>query len=359
MKIKRILLAMTIVGCCPWVSAASLPNNNTNSDTIEVQFGDKGTILIKVDNKEDLDALKEYDLNSILQDIEVPEAEELENAEKVILEEGEGAKYLKDSVEEDEEFRQLENEFNVDNDADESSSDDREYNYERKAKRFSGSKTSFVSAIDFGINNYLENGGFPEDNNEQYTVRPWGSWYIGIMPTWQTHITGKLALDYGAGISWYNFKFQDPRTRLVKGEDGVEFTQWEVELQSSKSKLTVAHINAHLVPVFDFGYKTSTRVYDDGFEQRRTRFRRNSFRVGVGAYVGTRIDTYQKLVWRQTGHKSKLRERDNFFVNRVRYGARFLLGFSEVDFFVNYDMSTLFAENRGPELNPITFGLSF
>jgi hypothetical protein len=26
---------------------------------------------------------------------------------------------------------------------------------------------------------------------------------------------------------------------------------------------------------------------------------------------------------------------------------------------VNYDMSTLFAENRGPELNAISFGFSF
>ena len=190
-------------------------------------------------------------------------------------------------------------------------------------------------------------------------MRQWGSWYIGIMPTWQTHITGKFALDYGAGISWYNFKFQDPRTRLVKGEDGVEFTQWDVELQSSKSKLTVAHLNAHFVPMFDFGYRTSKREYDDGFVQKKTRFRRNGFRIGVGGYIGTRIDTYQKLVWRGTGHKSKLRERDNFYVNRIRYGIRGIMGFGEVDIFVNYDMSTLFAENRGPELNAITFGLSF
>lgn len=357
MKFRMILLTIATIGCSCRAMATNLPENKTNSDTIEVQFGDKGTILIQVGSKEDLDALKEYDLNSILQDIEVPTEEYLDGSENVILEDTEGTKYLKDSVEEDEEFRQLENEFDVDGEED--SSNDAEYNYDRKAKRFSGSKTTFVSAVDFGINNFLENGNFPDDNNAQYTVRPWGSWYVAIMPTWQTHIGGKFAIDYGAGISWYNFKFQDPRTRLVKGPDGVAFEQYDVELQSSKSKLTVAHLNAHFVPVFDFGYKTSTRVYDDGFEQRKTRFRRNGFRIGVGAFVGTRIDSYQKLVWRETGHKSKLRERDNFYLNRIRYGARFLLGFSEVDFFVNYDMSTLFAENRGPELNPITFGLSF
>ena len=358
MKNRLFLSIVALFVSGQHVIAESFPDVNQKSDTIEVHFGDKGKILIQVDSKEDLEALKEYDLNSMLEDVEVPTQEDLKEEEKVILQDNQGTQYLKDSIEEDEEFRRLENEFQT-NDNNTETSEDKEYNYERKAKRFSGSKTTFVSALDLGMNNYLENGNFPDDNNAQYTVRPWGSWYVGIMPTWQTHITGKFAIDYGGGISWYNFKFQDPRTRLIKGDEGVIFDQWDVEMQSSKSKLTVAHLNAHFVPMFDFGYKTSQRVYDDGFVQKKTRFRRNGFRIGVGAYVGTRIDTYQKLVWRGTGHKSKLRERDNFYVNRLRYGARFILGFSEVDIFVNYDMSTLFADNRGPELNAITFGLSF
>ena len=358
MKNSIMFLAVATILSSQLVMAHDFPDNHKR-DTIEVQFGDKGTILIQVESKEDLEALKEYDLNSMLKDIEVPTEEELDGAEKVIIQDEEGTQYLKDSVEEDEEFRQLENEFNGTSTSSDDDDEKKEYNYERKAKRFSGSKTSFVSILDIGINNYLEDGDFPDDNNEQYTVRPWGSWYIAIMPTWQTHIGGKFAIDYGAGISWYNFKFQDPRTRLVKYDDGVEFEQWDVELQSSKSKLTTAHINAHFIPMFDFGYRTSKRTYDDGFVQKRTRFRRNGFRIGAGGYVGTRIDSYQKLVWRGTGHKSKLRERDNFFINRLRYGVRGILGYGEVDFFVNYDLSPLFAEDRGPELNPITFGLSF
>ena len=349
-------MAVALLMCGQFTKANDFPDY-TKTDTIEVHFGDKGTILIQVDSKEDLEALKEYDLNMMLQDIEVPTQKEMSDTEKVILEDDQGTQYLKDSVEEDEEFQQLENEF-----SEQSTSEDdekQEYNYERKEKRFSGSKTTFVSALDFGINNFLEDGKFPEDNNAQYTVRPWGSWYVGIMPTWQTHIGGKFAIDYGAGVSWYNFKFQDPRTRLVMYDDGLVFEQWDVELQSSKSKLTVTHINAHFIPMLDFGYRSSKRTYDDGFVQKRTRFRRNGFRIGAGGYIGTRIDSYQKLVWRGTGHKSKLRERDNFFINRLRYGVRGILGYGEVDFFVNYDLSPLFAEDRGPELNPITFGLSF
>lgn len=365
MKHRALIIAAALLLGGHLIKAEGLADPTAAKDTIEVHFGEKGTILIRVDSKEDLDALREYDINTMLEDIEVPTQENLEDSENVILQDDEGTKYLKDSVEEDDEFRQLENEFSDSEDDDsenvDSEGEDEEtvYNYERKSKRFSGSKTSFVSALDFGINNYLENGKYPDANNEQYTVRPWGSWYVAIMPTWQTHISGKFALDYGAGISWYNFKFQDPRTRLVKGEDGVVFEQWDVELQASKSKLTVVHLNAHFVPMFDFGYRTTTKTYDDGFVQKKTRFRRNGFRIGAGAYVGTRIGSWQKLVWRSTGHKSKLREKDNFYLSNLRYGARFVLGYGEVDIFVNYDLSTIFADNRGPELNGITFGFSF
>ncbi len=343
-----------------WIGAVSVSNGfsaNPPADTIEVNFGDKGKILIHVESKEDLEALKQYDLNSMLEDIVVPgEGEINENEEKVILEDAEGTRYLKENVEEEAEFRKLENEFSSDS---QGSSDAVTGYTERPKKRFSGSKTTLISGFDWGINNYLEDGKAPSDNNEQYAVRPWGSWYIGLMPTFQTHVGGVFAINYGAGISWYNFKFQDPRTRLVEGENGIQFEQWDVELQSSKSKLTVGYLNAHFLPVLDFGYKSKKRTYDDGFVQKRTRYQRNGFRIGAGGYVGTRIDSYQKLVWRGTGNKSKLRERDNFYLENLRYGARFLLGYGEVDLFVNYDLNQLFAKDKGPELNTISIGFSF
>lgn len=357
MKIKAILIAVAYYGIIYSSMAADDGHSSNTADTIEVNFGDKGKILINVESKEDLEALKKYDLNSMLQDVNVPTKNELTNDKKVILEDEQGTKYLKDSVEKDPEFRQLENEFDNESSSTENSTEN--YSVNREKKRFSGKKTDFVSAFDWGINNYLENGSWPDAGGAQYTVRPWGSWYIGIMPTFQTHLGGKLALDYGAGFSWYNFKFQDPRTKLVEGPEGAYFTQWDVELQSSKSKLTVAYVNAHIMPVLDFGYRSSKKVYDDGFEQKRLRYRRNGLRIGAGAYVGARIDSYTKLVWRETGFKSKRHERDNYYLENLRYGVRGLIGFGEVDFFVNYDLNTLFSPDRGPELNAITFGLSF
>jgi hypothetical protein len=226
-------------------------------------------------------------------------------------------------------------------------------------RRFSGKKTRFVSIFDFGMNNYMEEGQFPDASDAQYTVKPWGSWYVAIIPGWQTHVTGKFAVDYGASVSWNNFKYQDPSTHLIKGEESVIFDQWPPELKASKSKLTVTYINAHLVPVFDFGYKSKTKTYGDGTTTKKTWYSRKGFRIGLGGYVGYRIGSYTKLVSRANGGKEKSREKNNFYLNNIRYGARLLIGFGEVDLFVNYDLNTLFAENRGPELNAFSFGLSF
>ncbi len=366
-EMKKFTLTITGILLAIMTVVAAGDEDPVSKDTIEIRFGDKGIIIIKVDKKEDLDALKSYDINSIIDDIELPDADTLKG-EEVIIKEEDGTKYLRD---EDEEFRKLEEEFGVqegDSDDDSGSvsaessagkSTGIGYHEERRRKRYRGAGTEFISGIDIGINNYLENGEYPDKNNAQYTVKGWGSWYIALQPTWQTHIAGPLAIDYGAGISWYNFKFQDPYTRLVKGENGAVFTRWDASMNATKSKLTVFHINAHFVPVLDFSYKNRVRVYDDGFRQKRAYFHRNSFRIGLGGYIGTRLDSYTKLVWRVDGKKSKKREKSDYFLGRLRYGIRGIIGWGEMDIFVNYDMSNLFYEDRGPRLNPLTFGVSF
>ena len=364
---KKIALTITGIMIAVAVAMAAGDEKPVNKDTIEIRFGDKGVIIIKVDNKEDLDALKGYDINSIIKDIDVPDTDTLKEGDVIIREEN-GSKYIKN---EDKEFGELEDEFGdggksvVIVEGGEIPSNDaapkvQTYNYrEDTRKKRRGPGTEFISGLDFGINNYLENGEFPDKNNQQYIVKGWGSWYVALQPTWQANIAGPLAIDFGAGISWYNFKFQDPYTRLVKGEDEAIFTQWDQSMNATKSKLTVFHLNAFLVPVLDFSYRTRVRTYDDGFRQKRTYFHRNSFRIGAGGYVGTRLDSYTKLVWQVEGKKSKKREKSDYFLERLRYGIRGIIGWGEVDFFVNYDLSTLFYEGRGPELNPITFGLSF
>lgn len=338
------------------------------ADTIEIYFGDKGKIIIQVESKEDLELLKDYDVNEMLEDIDMDEHAN-DSTDIIIIEDRRGEKYLKsDDWEEDSEFSDLEDEFDQhwgDRDADNDVSvtidtnDDHVIVAPTNQKQRIGAGTDFVSFFDLGMNNYVGKNGFPDANDEQYTVRPWGSWSVELKAGLQTHVTGKFALDYGAGFSWYNFKYQDPDTRMIKGEDAVIFTTWEPELKASKSKLTVSYINAHFVPVFDFGYRKRVKTYDDGTTISRVRYNRNGFRIGLGGYAGYRIGSHSKVVWNKDGKKSKGRENNNFYLNNFRYGIRMIVGYGEVDFFVNYDLNELYASGRGPQLNAFSFGISF
>jgi hypothetical protein len=85
----------------------------------------------------------------------------------------------------------------------------------------------------------------------------------------------------------------------------------------------------------------------------------NGFRIGLGPYVGYRIDSYSKHVYYSNGDKEKDQDRSSYYLNNFRYGARFQIGYRGTDLFVNYDMNDLYVENRGPKLNALSFGVIF
>ena len=74
--------------------------------------------------------------------------------------------------EQDEVVEENESDENLD---EEEEDDDRDRDSRRDRNR-----TRNYLNFDFGLNNYLEGNQFPDATNAQYTVKPFGSWYIGI-----------------------------------------------------------------------------------------------------------------------------------------------------------------------------------
>ncbi len=132
---------------------------------------------------------------------------------------------------------------------------------------------------------------------------------------------------------------------------GVIFSEDLRDFNFIKSKLTATYLNASLIPLLDFGgnRRKSTLFDDHGSD---------SFRIGVGPYVGYRIDSYSKQVYKD-GEKRSNRDHDNFYLNNMRYGLRAQIGFNDIDLFINYDMNELFAAGKGPQLNAFSFGVTF
>lgn len=239
---------------------------------------------------------------------------------------------------------------------------DQEDQDETRKRRKLGTRHSI--SFDVGLNNILEDGKSPQENNELYAVKPFGSWNFSINSVHDTHITGALHLQWGGGISWYNFKFEDATARINKLDDGIEFiADSRPDINPIKSKLTSTYLNVNLVPMLDF---SSNRRRDSWSWRRRGRhsdFRFHSgsnggFRIGVGGYAGYKIDSYSKAVYTIEGDKKRDKNKDSLFLNTWRYGARLQVGYRDVDIFVNYDVSELFAENKGPQVNAFSFGIT-
>lgn len=206
--------------------------------------------------------------------------------------------------------------------------------------------------FDFGFNNYLEGNKFPDANDRQYTIKPFGSWYVGVSSVNKSKLFGPVYLEWGGGISWYNFKFQDPLTRIVKSDTEIQFVQDQNAFNSyKKSKLTVSYINVFLIPMIHTDSKSTKGWFWESDGKQGLRF-------GGGPYVGYRVGSKMKVVF-NNGAKQKDKIRDNYFLSNLRYGWRTQLGWKGTDVFFSYDMNTLFEEDRGPELNPFSFGIIF
>ena len=223
---------------------------------------------------------------------------------------------------------------------------------ERKKEKADRRRTSNSFNIDVGTNNFLRDGEFVDQAAVPYTVRPLGSWYVAGNSIYRTRLANKFFIEWGYGIGFYNFKFLDNNIRVIKTPSEVRFIEDGRDADFIKSKLTAYYAQASFVPVLDFG---GNRHKPGLFDDHRSR----SFRIGIGPYAGYRIDSFTKLVFEEDGKKKTDRNHDNFFLENIRFGARLQVGIKNTDFFINYDMSQLFINGKGPDVNAFSFGVSF
>jgi len=329
------------------------------ADTLVVKVGQASKVIFAIQDKKDLETLKKYNFQSLLDDMIV----KLERKDTTKLSTPSSA-YLKDST-------------NVETRTDETSSEESEWVSERTRRRSERSNRNMVVVnnnnwhrrstyhsfnFDIGTNNFLANGNFPDQSNAQYAVRPWGSWYVGINSVRRTHIAGPVFLEWSFGVSWYNFKFQNHNTLVVKNDDAVTFVADSRAVEHLKSKLSASYFNFSFVPVIDFGKGgRKTTIFDGSRVDFSSRGNHSSsFRLGVGPYAGYRIDSWSKMIIKDSAGNEQVEKNTNsYFLNNLRYGMRVQFGFDDIDFFLNYDMNELFVTNRGPKLNAISFGVTF
>lgn len=194
--------------------------------------------------------------------------------------------------------------------------------------------------IYLGLNNWLEGSDLP-NSNAPYSLKPINSWFFGISFDNVSRIIGPLYFNYGIGLSYLDYSFENTRIQVIKTDDSLIFDEIE-NISGRKSKINVGYLNAHFVPTFSFG-------------------KYSGFRFGLGVYGAYRIDSNTKMKFDDAnGEKQKDKRSDSLHLQSLKYGLRAHLGWRDFDLFMLYDLQEIFDENvSAPRLTPITFGIIF
>ncbi|MGB3180133.1 MAG: hypothetical protein WBB45_02005 [Cyclobacteriaceae bacterium] len=323
----QLLMVAGMIFALPNLSFAT--GNGVEGDTVTIEFGDETRIMILVEDEDGLSNLEDYDLNAMIEDLN-DSVQVVDGQRVLVITDETGEKYLKDKTT----FKAQISIFEGDKDKIEQMNEKEDQKYP-----FVGGTTF---DIDIGTNNWLNSDGdFPDDSGEQYAVKPWGSWYVGLNSNTTAHFGKHFSVDMLLGVSWYNFKFQDELTRLEKVGDEIAFGVDPRDINPVKSKLTAFYVNGGVIPMVKLGKNG------------------NGFRFGAGPYAGYRLDSYTKSVYKNPGDNDKIKDKnhDNFYINNWRYGVRGQVGFRNIDLFVNYDMNSFFSGDRQPDLNAFSIGI--
>lgn len=331
---KLILLGIILFYSIQTIAGYSGINTDPKKDTVILKFGNNSQIVIYVDNKEDLAYLTQYDINKVLEELNLEVSNLSDSVQILEIRDETGEKYLKET------------QVNYET---ESTSDDFQDNEKKKNYR---QRPYFNMILDLGLNTYLENDQFPA-GNQLYTLRPMGSWYWNIGPMYKVHAFGPLYFDMGMSAALNIYRFDDASTRLITDGSGVNFVTDASGVEHVKSKLSTWHLQAKVIPMLAIGNNRNRnwRLWNNI---------NNGFRIGAGPYAGYRIGSRTKYIYNEDGDKQKDKANSNYLLSNIRYGIRGQIGIKDFDFFVEYDLNEMFQKNQGaPSLNRIQFGVTF
>lgn len=197
----------------------------------------------------------------------------------------------------------------------------------KKSSKYSGD-----IATDLGIN--LWN---PSDQTP--AVKPWGSWNVEVKYLGRYKASKNFHLNTSLGVNWFNYKLEDRNLIAARTPNGIiweEFTEGE----GTKSKISASYANLTFVP---------TLLSNN-----------QKLRIGFGGYAGLRLGGRGKFVYEDdNGNSRKQFDKVNMFASNVRYGLRTEIGVGDVNVFLDYDLNNFFMADKGPEVQAISFGISF
>ncbi len=192
--------------------------------------------------------------------------------------------------------------------------------------------------VHFGLNNWLnEDFSLADGAEEAELLRSW-AWKFGMGGKYRVENT-PVVLQYGLQFSVHRLGLADDNA-LEKYSDEIRIEP--VDLDMIRSRFVVSYMNVPLMVHLDFS--------DYGID--------NGFTVGVGAEVGMRINSYQRLTYNDGfGDETTLTQKGEFYFQRWRYGLALQIGYGKYKLSAGYDLNPVFHSGPNAQMAYVLLGI--
>jgi hypothetical protein len=221
---------------------------------------------------------------------------------------------------------------------------------EVRKKNWSGSFNPHWAGLEVGMNLFLDNdysiyhGTQYEQYGQVFDIIPGKSltWNLNFMEFAFKNERKTFGVVTGMGISFNDYSFDLPVTMMK--EDGYGMTiPVNISQEYSTVKKSKLHVNYLTAPLM-LEIKTPLRMGS------------SRLYIGGGVIGGLYLGSHTKFKYH---NKDKEKSKGNYNISQWKYDITGRIGFGDFCVFANYSMTSLFRENRGPEIHPLLIGISF
>lgn len=197
---------------------------------------------------------------------------------------------------------------------------------------------NFVTKVDLFTDLWQDTPDVMDENTLNRGVNIYGMYNFPIK-------NSSLSFEIGTGLGIHNLYHENT---LLETDEGATYfgvipdtTLDGSATEIGKSKMSLAYLD------FPMEFKIQTQ---------------NDLRAAIGFKIGVLINSLNKYKgddYTVEGNEQiTVKDKNIDNTNPFRYGPTLRLGYKWIDLYAYYSLSTVFEENKGPEMYPISVGIS-
>jgi hypothetical protein len=208
-----------------------------------------------------------------------------------------------------------------------------------KKEKFRGHWVGF----ELGLNNLLDNGGSflraPEVSFMELNTSRSINVNLNFIQYSLGFGTDRIGLVTGLGVEFCNYFFINDNTI---GKNNGTIVSIDSSGSVKKSKLITTCLRVPLV--------LEGQLFGGDRDKR--------LNISAGIIGGLKLGSHTKVVVLDEGEKQKTKDHDDFYLNPFRLGLTARIGYNGINLYCDYYFTSLFQKNKGPELYPLSAGIS-